>query len=119
MTAVSQPAVFITMPALDIQNPGVAAVEGAGTLLADLLHDAELAKPTSALEPALDPSQLGSPDGRISASLINLAASDTDNNLETARTLHFAILETAARDLFDRLIVRGSTLAGLAMLANL
>ncbi|EQK99762.1 nuclear matrix protein [Ophiocordyceps sinensis CO18] len=92
------------MPALDIQNPGAAAVEGAGTLLADLLHDAELAKPTSALEPALDPSQLGSLDGRISASLINLAASDTDNNLETARTLHFAILETAARDLFDRLI---------------
>ncbi|KAM4055350.1 THO complex subunit 1 transcription elongation factor domain-containing protein [Hirsutella rhossiliensis] len=96
------------MPALDIQNPGVAAVAGAGALLADLLQDAELAKPTSALEPVLNPSDLGSLEGRISASLVSLAASDTDNNLEAAKTLHFAILETAARDLFGRLIATTS-----------
>ncbi|POR37139.1 THO complex subunit 1 [Tolypocladium paradoxum] len=95
------------MPALDVENPGVPAVASVEKLLEDLLDEASLAKQTSTVEPALNASDFKDLSNRISASLSSDAVSREDRVTtpqEAAKSRQFAIIETAARDLFDKLI---------------
>ena len=104
------------MPALDVENPGVPAVSSVEKLLEDLLGEASLAKQAWTVEPVLNASDFKDLSSRISATFPNDAASGEDGNAapqEAAKTRHFAIIETAARDLFDKLIVRQADLGTL------
>ncbi|PNY27213.1 THO complex subunit 1 [Tolypocladium capitatum] len=95
------------MPALDVGNPGVSAVASVEKLLEDLLGEASLAKQVSTVEPALNTSDFKDLSSRISASLSSDAVSGEDRDAapqDAAKTRQFAIVETAARDLFDKLI---------------
>ncbi|KJZ76026.1 hypothetical protein HIM_04482 [Hirsutella minnesotensis 3608] len=95
------------MPALALENPGVPAVASAGALLDELLAEASAAKQTSAIDPALNEADFNDLSGRALAAFANDGTADADNGAggkETAKTTYFAVIETAARDLFDRLI---------------
>ncbi|PHH91940.1 hypothetical protein CDD83_9656 [Cordyceps sp. RAO-2017] len=100
------------MPALDSENPGVPAVASAGALLSQLLNEASRAKPISTIEPALNQSDFENLFGRVSAALASdvapAASLSAAGSQEAAKTRHFAVIETAARDLFDLLIAATS-----------
>ncbi|QUC22163.1 uncharacterized protein UV8b_06404 [Ustilaginoidea virens] len=89
------------MPALAMENPGVSAVARFSSLLDELLAEAAKAKPTPTIEPALKKSNLDDISGRISASISNVGGTA---NCQEPSNQQFAIIETAARDLFDSLI---------------
>lgn len=95
------------MPALDIQNPGVSAVSAFETLLNELLDEASAAKQTTAIEPALTKSDFANIHDRVSASLARSKAAGSENNapIDSLRSRQFALVETAARDFFSKLIV--------------
>lgn len=96
------------MPALDIENPGVSAVGAFGRLLTELLDEASAAKQTTTIEPALAKSDFVNIHDRVSSSLTrSKSAGSTENNAppDTLRSRQFALVETAARDFFSKLIV--------------
>ncbi|KAL7941967.1 THO complex subunit 1 transcription elongation factor domain-containing protein [Trichoderma barbatum] len=97
------------MPALDVENPGVSAVGAFGRLLTELLDEASAAKQTTTIEPALAKSDFANIHDRVSSSLRSKGAS-TDNNAspDSLRTRQFALVETAARDFFSKLIATTS-----------
>lgn len=98
------------MPTLDIDDAGVPDVASFGALLNDLLREAEAVKPVTTIDPALQKSQFNDLSQRVAACFARSAASAdpeaTDGSLAVAKTRRNAIVETAARSLFDRLIVR-------------
>ncbi|KAK4068226.1 uncharacterized protein Triagg1_7469 [Trichoderma aggressivum f. europaeum] len=99
------------MPALDIDNPGVSAVGAFGRLLTELLDEASAAKQTTTLEPALAKSDFVNIHDRVSSSLTrSKSAGSTENNAppDTLRSRQFALVETAARDFFSKLIATTS-----------
>ncbi|KAK2594215.1 hypothetical protein QQS21_008057 [Conoideocrella luteorostrata] len=97
------------MPALAIENPGVSLVARASSLLDDLLAEAAAAKPTTTIEPTLKKSYFNDLSGRISACTASHGDIGTNEEAssgrqESLKTHQFAIIETAARDLFGQLI---------------
>lgn len=102
------------MPALDLENPGVSAVSAFGKLLNDLLDEASAAKETATIEPALSKSDFANIYDRVSSSL---ARSSTESNApqDSLRSRQFAVVETAARDSFSKLIVSRQTTSARAL----
>ncbi|RFU73569.1 nuclear matrix [Trichoderma arundinaceum] len=98
------------MPALDIENPGVSAVSAFGHLLNELLDEASAAKETTTIEPALAKADFANIHDRVSSSLARSKAAGTDNNAppDSLRSRQFAVVETAARDFFSKLIATTS-----------
>lgn len=99
------------MPALALGNPGVPLVAGFRSLLNELLNEAAEVKPAPTIEPTLKKSNFSDITGRISSCLSGHGASDGDGNhgqdteyQDASKTQQFAIIETAARDLFGQLI---------------
>ncbi|KAL7918123.1 THO complex subunit 1 transcription elongation factor domain-containing protein [Trichoderma austrokoningii] len=98
------------MPALDIENPGVSAVSAFGVLLNELLDEASAAKETTTIEPALSKSDFANIHDRVSSSLARSSNADTESNVpqDSLRSRQFAVVETAARDSFSKLIATTS-----------
>ncbi|KAK5988864.1 THO complex subunit 1 [Cladobotryum mycophilum] len=95
------------MPALDVENPGVSAVSTFENLLKELLNEASAAKQQTAIEPALNKSDFNKLYDRVSSSFSQPDASGSEGDAlpaEAVKARQFAIVETAARDLFDKLI---------------
>lgn len=99
------------MPALDIENPGVPAVSAFGELLNELLNEASAAKETTTIEPALSKSDFANIFDRVSSSLAraNIAGTESNAPQDSLRSRQFAVVETAARDSFSKLIVSRQT----------
>ncbi|KAL6895060.1 THO complex subunit 1 transcription elongation factor domain-containing protein [Trichoderma evansii] len=98
------------MPALDIENPGVSAVSAFGELLNELLDEASAAKETTTIEPALSKSDFANIFDRVSSSLTrsNIAGTESNAPQDSLRSRQFAVVETAARDSFSKLIATTS-----------
>lgn len=96
------------MPALDIENPGVPAVSEFETLLTELLDEASAAKQTTTIEPALVKSDFVNIHDRVAASLAKSADAESNASSESLRSRQFALVETAARDFFSKLIATTS-----------
>ncbi|KAL6875942.1 THO complex subunit 1 transcription elongation factor domain-containing protein [Trichoderma longibrachiatum] len=96
------------MPALDIENPGVPAVSEFETLLTELLDEASAAKQTTTIEPALVKSDFVNIHDRVSASLAKGADAESNASTDSLRSRQFALVETAARDFFSKLIATTS-----------
>ncbi|KAL7786704.1 THO complex subunit 1 transcription elongation factor domain-containing protein [Trichoderma ceciliae] len=98
------------MPALDIKNPGVSAVSAFEHLLTELLDEASTAKQTTTIEPALAKSDFVNIHDRVSSSLACSKAAETESSapLDSLRSRQFALVETAARDFFSKLIATTS-----------
>lgn len=95
------------MPALDEGNSGVAAVATFGHLLEQLLEQAATVKTTTTIEPALKKSDFDDLSGRVASAVSQLAESGGQNlSSDPGKGRQFAMIETAARDLFSGLIVR-------------
>ena len=88
------------MPGVEINSHGIPAVETIGAYLSALLDNADDAKPSRALEPALgkaDFDDIYVHVGRIFAGFDEVGGK---------KLRQFAIVETAARDIFGQLIVQ-------------
>ncbi|TFB01773.1 THO complex subunit 1 [Trichoderma ghanense] len=96
------------MPALDIENPGVPAVSEFEHLLTELLDEASAAKQTTTIEPALVKSDFVNIHDRVSASLAKSAEVESNVSADSLRSRQFALVETAARDFFSKLIATTS-----------
>ncbi|KAK0385764.1 hypothetical protein NLU13_6941 [Sarocladium strictum] len=100
------------MPALQIDDAGVPDVASFGTLLNKLLVEAEAVKQVTTIELALQKSQFDDLTGRVAACFARDGnAPDTqpaETSAAVARTRRNAIIETAARSLFDQLIASTS-----------
>ncbi|KAH6604012.1 nuclear matrix [Trichoderma cornu-damae] len=98
------------MPALDIENPGVSAVNEFGRLLAELLDEASTAKETTTIEPPLAKSDFVNLHDRVFSSLARSKAAGTESSAppDLLRSRQFALVETAARDFFSKLIATTS-----------
>jgi THO complex subunit 1 len=99
------------MPALDLENPGVSSVSAFGELLNELLDEASAAKETTTIEPALSKSDFANIYDRVSSSLARSNGAGTESNApqDSLRSRQFAVVETAARDSFSKLIVSRQT----------
>lgn len=98
------------MPALDVQNPGVPAVAKVGSLLARLLDEAARVKETATIEPALKKADFNDISNRILEATSGTTGDDANGNADASaqdagKTQKYAVIETAARDLFDKLLV--------------
>lgn len=87
------------MPGVEINSHGIPAVEAIGAYLQELLDHAESAKPSRALEPALAKSDFDDIYGHVN----RIFAGFDDPSGKKLR--QYAIIETAARDIFGELIV--------------
>lgn len=97
------------MPALDLENPGVPGVIGFESLFKELLQQAATAKPTSTIEPALNKNDFSDLPDRVSSSMALLRGIEVENGVDTTeedKRRQYALIETAARDLFSNLTVR-------------
>ncbi|KAF5535591.1 nuclear matrix p84 [Fusarium mexicanum] len=93
------------MAAQEIDNPAAPAIAAFTTLLEEFLSQAETAKRTSAIEPALRKSDFDDLSGRVSrtaADVSSPAAEGAASTIDKGR--QFAIIETAARNIFSHLI---------------
>jgi hypothetical protein len=107
------------MPALATQNPGVSAIAVFGSLLNELLDEAEQLKPystidseSSALEAPLTKSDFQNLSQRVDSSLSSIAGVPGEEDSEEGKTQiksrRLAIIESAARDIFGSFVVRRS-----------
>ncbi|KAJ3532200.1 hypothetical protein NM208_g8548 [Fusarium decemcellulare] len=95
------------MAALDADNPATPAVATFTTLLQELLSQAEKTKQTSTIEPGLNKSDFENLSGRVASTAAELATAEGGDGKvtnEQAKGRQFAIIETAARDIFSNLI---------------
>ncbi|OAA56642.1 tho complex subunit [Niveomyces insectorum RCEF 264] len=90
------------MPALEIQDLGVPAVEAFSDYLHQLLEHAEVVKPTRTLEPVLTKSDFDNIYARTASIFADL------HEVGGKKLRQFAIIETAAREFFGRLIATTS-----------
>ncbi|KAF7543394.1 hypothetical protein G7Z17_g10770 [Cylindrodendrum hubeiense] len=93
------------MPALDMDNPGVPAVATSLSLLQELLEQAENAKQTSTIEPALNKSDfddISSRASQVAATLTGAENGEATGSQIKAR--QYAMIETASREIFSNLI---------------
>ncbi|RGP63371.1 nuclear matrix p84 [Fusarium sporotrichioides] len=93
------------MAAQDTDNPAAPAISVFTTLLEDLLSQAERSKQTATIEPALRKSDFDDLAGRITTTAAEVA-SPADDRVKSAndKGQQFAIIETAARNIFSHLI---------------
>ncbi|KAL2202052.1 hypothetical protein CC79DRAFT_1338157 [Sarocladium strictum] len=96
------------MPALEIDDAGVPDVASFGTLLNELLTEAETVKQATTIEPALQKSQFNDLSRRVGSCFAPAGhAPDTEaseGSPAVAKSRRNAVVETAARSLFDQLI---------------
>ncbi|KFA47164.1 hypothetical protein S40293_09610 [Stachybotrys chartarum IBT 40293] len=96
------------MPALDLVNPGVSAVANVVGLFNELLEQANSVKQSSTVEPALNKADFDGIPQRLSMALRRGTTAETNISATDAgqikATEHFAVIETAARDLFAKLL---------------
>ncbi|KAF4485684.1 nuclear matrix p84 [Fusarium agapanthi] len=93
------------MAAQEIDNPAVPAIAAFTTLLEEFLSQAETAKPTSAIEPALRKSDFDDLSGRVSRTADDVSSPAAEGAASTIdKGRQFAIIETAARNIFSELI---------------
>ncbi|KJR82324.1 THO complex subunit 1 [Sporothrix schenckii 1099-18] len=90
------------MPGLEINSHGIPAVEAIGAYLQELLDHAETVKPDRLLEPTLAKSDFDDIYGHVA----RIFAGFDDPNGKKLR--QYAIVETAARDIFGELIASTS-----------
>lgn len=96
------------MPALEVDDKGVPAVSAFASLLNDLLDEASVAKQTATIEPALNKSDFDDLSHRVSSALPDVGETQPNDggpDRDPSKTRRNAIVETAARDLFCKLIV--------------
>jgi THO complex subunit 1 len=95
------------MPALNVDRPGASAVNAFGDLLVQLLDEASSAKTETTVEPVLIKSDFEDLTSRVDATLPQQSegAEDDASAAEALKGRQFAVVEGAARDLFDSLIV--------------
>lgn len=94
------------MAAQEIDNPAAPAIAAFTTLLEEFLSQAETAKPTSAIEPALRKSDFDDVSGRVSRTVDDVSSTAVQGAASTInKGRQFAIIETAARNIFSQLIV--------------
>lgn len=96
------------MPALDGDNPGVAAVAAFASLLRELLEEATVAKTTFDIEPALNKSDFDDITNRVLSAVAQASGPEEPIGTDASSQIKgrkFAIIETAARELFSELIV--------------
>ncbi|KAM0236475.1 hypothetical protein ACHAPO_005107 [Fusarium lateritium] len=93
------------MAAQDTDNPAAPAISAFTTLLEDLLSQAERTKQSATIEPALRKSDFDDLPGRITTTAAEIA-SPADESVKPAndKGQQFAIIETAARNIFSHLI---------------
>src|SRR6478735_5899009 len=108
------------MPALDVKNPGVSVVADMKSVLSSLLEEALAVKKTSAVEPALNKSDLADLCSRVLNALGPVDAPTTENGTaqtDTTKSWRYIVIETAVRDIFGKLIV-SSPIPGSHVLAT-
>ncbi|KAJ1337722.1 THO complex subunit 1 [Microdochium nivale] len=88
------------MPSAINSEPEVAQISSFAALLNEALQHARDAKPTTSIEPPLAESNFGS----FLTALPSVFANSNTDAPTTDKTRQFAIVETAARDLFDTLV---------------
>ncbi|CAG9996618.1 unnamed protein product [Clonostachys byssicola] len=107
------------MPALDISNPGVSAIADFGALLNDLIDEATALKVTaqgnsqsSGIDPPVTKADLDNISTRVDSSLSHVTPSPSeqgdDSTKEQLKDRRWQVVETAARDLFGRLVTSTS-----------
>ena len=89
------------MPSAISDGSGLPQVTAVEALLRESLDHAQMLKPASSIEPALNKSDFESLLTTLPTLLIN---SSTGQTSDKAR--QYAVVETAARDIFSNLIVR-------------
>ncbi|ELQ44383.1 guanylate kinase [Pyricularia oryzae] len=92
------------MPLLDIDSHGIQAVADVGQLLGDLLRHAGDVKPTTTIEPPLERSDFGDLQSRLS----EVFPKSNADTAQPTRSHQWAVLETAVRDTFGRLLAESS-----------
>ncbi|KAF5634419.1 hypothetical protein F25303_8755 [Fusarium sp. NRRL 25303] len=93
------------MAAQEIDNPAAPAMAAFTTLLKEFLSQAETVKPTSAIEPALRKSDFDDVSGRVSRTADDVSSPAAEGAASTInKGRQFAIIETAARNIFSQLI---------------
>lgn len=93
------------MPSLEAHEDGVPAVASFQTLLWDLLARAELVKPATKLTPALNKADFEDLLGRLGSIFQAVESKGPGGSDDLKKNRQFAIVETAVRDVFGRLIV--------------
>lgn len=91
------------MPSAITEGHGVPQVTAVEDLLIEALDHARIVKPTSSIEPALNKSDFET----LLARLVPVFTS-APTGQASDRARQYAVVETAARDLFSNLIVRQS-----------
>ncbi|EPE06164.1 guanylate kinase [Ophiostoma piceae UAMH 11346] len=86
------------MPGVEINSHGIPAVETIGAYLSELLDHAEDVKPSRALEPALSKADFDDIYGHVGRIFAGF------DEVGGKKLRQFAIVETAARDIFGQLI---------------
>ncbi|KAJ4264774.1 hypothetical protein NW762_005017 [Fusarium torreyae] len=93
------------MAAQDTDNPAAPAIAAFEALLEEFLSQAETAKQTSTIEPALSKSDFEDLSGRVSKTAAEVSGPTGEGaNTANDKGRQFAIIETAARDIFSHLI---------------
>ena len=89
------------MPSATTDAPGLSQVAVVDTLLKESLDYAQSLKPTSSIEPALNKSDFESLLNSLSTVFANTSSGQVYD-----KPRQYAVVETAARDIFSNLIVR-------------
>ncbi len=98
-----------TMPSLEVDSHGVAAVADFVGLLQDLLRRSEAVKQTTTIEPALRKTDFDDLPGQVSRLFADLQpkpSADIDSGRKRQR--QYAVIETAVREVFSVLVVSRS-----------
>lgn len=98
------------MPSATLDGHGVPAVASCAAFLDDVLSRADTIKDKPTIEPPLTKAQLGDVSGKLSATFEEVLGPAEEGTADQRRLRQFAIFETAARDLFSHLIVRGGSI---------
>jgi THO complex subunit 1 len=95
------------MAVQNTDNPAAPAIAAFTTLLEDFLSQAETAKLSSTVDPALCKSDFDDLSGRVFRTAADLSGqADGEAKSASDKARQFAIIETAARNIFSHLIVR-------------
>ena len=97
------------MPALDVVEETIPTVGRFKALLSQLLNEASVAKDTTTIEPALTANDFVNLSDRVLSTLSQPEGKQPKDGQDgSAAEAHKAVIETAARELFIKLIVRAS-----------
>jgi len=97
------------MPAIEVQSHGVPAVADFASVLDGLLAQAETVKPAGTIEPPLHRSDFDNLSGQVSQAFAQLSSKTWEGDPKTKKIREYAIIETAARDAFSKLVVSAAS----------